>query len=89
MAARNATPRNNQVAIDLDERIVTTSELLDVIPLDRSTIWRMARAGVFPKPIQLTESRIGWRWSAVKRWLDEREAHPPRRREYFHQKKTA
>lgn len=73
---------------DLD-RIVTTGELTGtadrpgIIPLDRSTIWRMVRAGDFPKPIQLTASRIGWRWSAIQHWLDAREANPPKPRAYF------
>lgn len=77
---------------DLD-RIVTTRELTGsegqpgIIPLDRSTIWRMVRAGDFPAPIQLTASRIGWRWSAIKHWLDAREANPPKPRAYFGRQK--
>jgi prophage regulatory protein len=66
-----------------DERILETSELLERVPLDRSTIWRMVQEGRFPKPIQLTRSRIGWRWSAVLAWLAEREANPVEARPYF------
>jgi len=73
--------RANTPTTEIDERVLTTSELLDKIPLDRSTVWRMASEGRFPKPVQLTTSRIGWRWTAVLRWLSEREADPitPRR----------
>ena len=77
-ATPHATPDNT-----LHERVLTTHELLAVVPLDRSTLWRMSQRGEFPAPIQLTSSRIGWRWSAIKQWLDEREANPPRRRAYF------
>ena len=74
---------NTPAATDLDdERIITTADLLARVPLDRSTVHRMVRAGTFPAPITLTASRIGWRWSAVARWLAEREANPPRRRTY-------
>ena len=44
--------------------ILTTNELLERMPLDRSTIWRMVRDGTFPPPIRLTPSRNGWRLSA-------------------------
>lgn len=72
-----------------DERIVTVEELIERIPLDRSTIWKMCRDGRFPRPIQLTPSRIGWRWTAVLGWLAEREANPVESRLYFRKAKTA
>jgi predicted DNA-binding transcriptional regulator AlpA/predicted RNase H-like HicB family nuclease len=68
-----------------DDRIVTTKELLAHIPLTRQTIWRMVREGRFPPPIRLTSSRVGWRWSAVVAWLQEREKRPLASRRYFHQ----
>ena len=68
---------------DPNDRVLTTRELLEKIPLDRSTLWRMSREGRFIKPIHLTRSRIGWRWSSVLAWLSEREAHPVARRQYF------
>jgi hypothetical protein len=43
----------------------------------------MAREGRFVKPVRLTRSKIGWRWSAVLAWLNEREDHPLDRRPYF------
>jgi predicted DNA-binding transcriptional regulator AlpA len=70
-------------AYDPDDRILTTDELLEKIPLTRVTLWRMSREGRFVKPIQLTSSRIGWRWSSVLAWLAEREKHPVTSREYF------
>jgi len=59
-----------------DDRIVTVEELLERIPLSYPTIWRMCRDGDFPKPIQLTPARIGWQWSAVLAWIDERKRNP-------------
>lgn len=67
----------------LNERILTTKELMQRIPLRRQTIWRMVREGRFPQPIRLTESRLGWRWSVILGWLSEREQKPLGRRAYF------
>lgn len=69
-----------------DERILSTAELVKRIPLRRETIQRMAREGRFPQPIQLTTYRIGWRWSAILDWLNERETSPGRRRKFFEQR---
>ena len=82
------TPRRRRPskvpAIDnADERIVDPNELLERIPLDRSTIWRMVQEGRFPPPIQLTASRIGWRWSSILAWLADRERNPVESRSYF------
>jgi prophage regulatory protein len=66
-----------------DDRILTTREVLERIPIHRSTLWQMCQDGRFPKPIQLTRSRIGWRLSAIAAWLAEREAAPIASREYF------
>jgi prophage regulatory protein len=79
-SARQHSPSDFDPA---DERILDPSELLERIPLDRSTIYRMVQEGRFPAPIQLTPSRIGWKWSAVLRWISEREKHPVESRQYF------
>ena len=87
--AKNKTASKDETSLRDDERIITCEELLERIPLDRSTLWRMAREGRFPKPIQLTPSRIGWRWTAVLAWLADREANPVEARAYFRKGKTA
>jgi prophage regulatory protein len=74
MAKRPAPSKPSAAPAETD-RVLTTSELLARIPLDRTTIWRMVREGRFPAPIQLTTARIGWRWSTITAWLAERERH--------------
>jgi predicted DNA-binding transcriptional regulator AlpA len=66
-----------------DEHLLTTSELLERIPLDRLTIRKMVLEGRFPPPIAITRSRIAWKWSSVLAWLAEREADPIEQRKYF------
>ena len=71
-----AKQHHNRDAADASERIITANQLLERIPLNRSTIWKMCREGRFPRPIQLSPARIGWRWTAVLAWLQEREENP-------------
>jgi len=54
------------------ERIVRTKELLELTGLSRTTIWRMEKAGTFPKRVSLGEVSVGWRWSEVNEWMKER-----------------
>ncbi len=37
--------------------------------LSRSTIWRMERAGQFPKSIKLGNRAVGWRESEIEKWV--------------------
>jgi predicted DNA-binding transcriptional regulator AlpA len=40
--------------------------------LSRTTIWRLCRAGQFPKPIHPSPSTSGWIASEVIEWLAQR-----------------
>lgn len=82
MAKHPTTSEATAIGTD-NERIVSTEELLERIPIDRSTLWRMCRDGRFPRPIQLTPARHGWRWSAVLGWMKDREENPVEARAYF------
>jgi len=75
MAAQARTTKHADSIVD--DRVLDPQELLERIPLHRSTVYRMVQEGRFPPPIQLTPSRIGWRWSAVLQWLNAREAGNP------------
>jgi len=81
MAKRTTKSLNTE--IDPDDRLMTTREVLAKIPLDRSTLWRLSQQGKFPRPIQITPSRIAWRLSSILKWISERESHPAAARRYF------
>ena len=40
--------------------------------LSRTTVWALRRAGRFPQPVQISNSRIAWRRSAILRWMADR-----------------
>lgn len=47
-------------------------ELEKAVGLSKTTIYRLMRAGAFPRPIELTPDRVGWRAEDVKAWVDAR-----------------
>ena len=57
----------------------TDDELLDwsrlhptYVPLSRSTVWALRRAGKFPEPVRISATRVAWRKSEILKWIDER-----------------
>ena len=40
--------------------------------LSRCTIWRLARRGTFPAPVQVSPGRVAWSEQAVDAWIAER-----------------
>ena len=65
------------------DRVLGMRELLQLIPLNRSSIYRLSRAGQFPAAIQLSTGRIGWRLSSVMAWVEDRQRNPVTARRYF------
>ena len=39
------------------------------LPFSAATLWRMARAGTFPKPIKLSERVTAWKVGDVRSWM--------------------
>jgi predicted DNA-binding transcriptional regulator AlpA len=66
MTVATATPKR---------RILDHDALLEIIPLSRTTLWRMERAGEFPRRIKVSKNRVGWFESDVAAWLDARRHH--------------
>ena len=53
-------------------RIIRKPELLDSIGLSYPTVWRLEKAGKFPKRIQLGGNSVGWVESEIVEWLKSR-----------------
>ena len=54
--------------------LILRSELLELVPLSVTTIWRLERAGQFPRRIPISEKRVAWRRSEIEAWLEQRAA---------------
>ena len=53
-------------------RILSADQLGNLIPLSRSTIWRMERRGDFPRRFAITSGRVGWNEQEVQSWIKSR-----------------
>jgi prophage regulatory protein len=52
------------------DRLVSFTEVQAMTGgLSRTTIWRLVRAGRFPKSVSITERRKGWYLSEVLEWV--------------------
>ena len=54
------------------DRILSTAAVCEMLGVGRSTLIRLRREDHFPKAIQLSSQRIGWRSADVSAWLDSR-----------------
>jgi len=56
------------------ERLIRKPELLLMIGLSDSSIWRMEKAGKFPGRIQLGGNSVAWFESEILEWLKDKAA---------------
>lgn len=51
-------------------RILKLPDVMEKVGFGRSTIYRKASEGTFPKPIKLGERSVGWIEDEIDEWLD-------------------
>ncbi len=51
-------------------QLIDVRKVSELTGLHRTTINRQVRDGRFPRPVQLTTSRIAWRLADVRKWLE-------------------
>lgn len=56
----------------METRFLTPKQVCAKISLSRGTLDRLVAAGIFPKPIRLTERRLAFNSAAVEAWMVER-----------------
>ena len=64
-----------EMQIEIDP-IVRRKELLNLLGLSESSLYRRIQSGDFPPPIRLGGPgtlAVGWKLSTVKRWIEERQ----------------
>jgi prophage regulatory protein len=54
------------------EELILHSDLKRLVPLSRTTMWRMERRGEFPRRISISDRRVAWRRSEIEAWLKRR-----------------
>ena len=61
-----------------DKRVLRREEVVALVGLSRSTIYKLIGRGEFPRPVQLGQRATGWRADEVAEWLESRERTEPR-----------
>lgn len=64
---------NNDLGNLLD-RIILAPERRELVPFSDMHIWRMEKAGKFPKRIRLGPNRVGWSLGEIVEWIEARMA---------------
>ena len=57
-----------------DDRIVSAKERRQFVPYSDMHIWRLEKAGRFPKRIRLGANRVGWSFRELQVWIEARKA---------------
>jgi prophage regulatory protein len=53
-------------------RILPLQIVLRMVPISRTSIWRLEREGKFPKHVQVSVNRIGWIEGDIEAWIAEK-----------------
>lgn len=56
-------------------RFIRLPEVIHLIGLSRSQIYKMQGDGLFPRSVHLSERSIAWREIEVLHWMDQRRHH--------------
>ena len=51
-------------------KILTRKQVMAVVPYSHTQLWRLERAGNFPRRIKLGPNRVGWVESEINDWIE-------------------
>lgn len=66
----NSTPAARVTHI----RYIRLGQVLAMVPMSASTVWRKVREGSFPTPVKLSERITAWSFEEVADWCGKRGA---------------
>jgi len=69
MSENTLNRANNEKGID---RIIRKPAMIDLTGLSNTTLWRLEKAGKFPKRITIGGKACGWLMSEFQQWLREK-----------------
>lgn len=55
----------------IDKKVVNFQEVLAILGISKSTLYRLIDAGKFPAPFKLGERINAWRVETIEAWLNE------------------
>jgi len=58
-------------------QFIRIRQVLEMIGVSRTTLWRMVQAGTFPRPVRITERNRGYVRETVEAWMKARTEGTP------------
>ena len=58
-------------------KFVRPRQVLEMIGVSRTTLWRMVQCGAFPPPVRITQRNSGYVLEAVEEWMKARATGAP------------
>ena len=56
----------------IENKALSLSDVKRLTSLSKSTIYRLIKAGEFPKAIKITARRVAWRAAEINGWLEQK-----------------
>lgn len=53
-----------------ESRLLRLAAVLTLTGLKKSSIYKKANEGTFPKPLKLSSRAVAWRFDEVQQWID-------------------
>ena len=63
----------NTTSFTESNRVISITELSQLLSKSRVSLWRWQRDGVLPKPIKVQGKTLGWRKAVILEWLETQE----------------
>ena len=54
----------------IGERLLRLPEVLEIVPIKKTTLYDLMRRGSFPKNIQLGSNMVAWLASEIEEWIN-------------------
>ena len=55
-----------------EQRVIRIQELMQIISVSRTSIWRWVKSGDLPAPIAIGPNCVGWLSTEIHTWLESR-----------------
>ncbi len=55
-----------------DVRLIAIGELRQLVPFSDAHLWRLEKAGKFPKRIKLSNHRVAWSFREIRLWIEDK-----------------
>jgi len=53
-------------------RLLSAKEVVSVLGVGRTTLWRLVKDGEFPSAKKISAGRVGWLSTDVEKWVESR-----------------